>query len=113
MLDGTTRFRVHTTAIRHFAGVSTFTQLSTMPEAAVLKIPPDVPLDKAAVLGCGVITGVEAVINAAKVRMGSSVVVCDCGGIGLNAVQGARIVGALTIIAVDKPRHSFLSAGAE
>lgn len=101
MPDGTTRFRVHTTPIRHFAGVSTFAQLSTMPEAAVLKIPPDFPLDKAALLGCGVITGVGAVINAAKVRMGSSVAVFGCGGIGLNAVQGARIVGALTIIAVD------------
>jgi Zn-dependent alcohol dehydrogenase len=72
-----------------------------MPEAAVLKIPPDFPLDKAAVLGCGVITGVGAVINAARVKMGSSVAVFGCGGIGLNAIQGARIVGALRIIAVD------------
>jgi S-(hydroxymethyl)glutathione dehydrogenase / alcohol dehydrogenase len=101
MPDGTTRFRVNMTPIRHFAGVSTFAQLSTMPEAAVLKIPPDFPLDKAALLGCGVITGVGAVVNAANVRMGSSVAVFGCGGIGLNAVQGARIVGALTIIAVD------------
>jgi NDMA-dependent alcohol dehydrogenase len=101
MPDGTTRFRVNTTPIRHFAGVSTFAQLSTMPEAAVLKIPPDFPLDKAALLGCGVITGVGAVVNAARVRMGSSVAVFGCGGIGLNAVQGARMVGALKIMAVD------------
>src|SRR5262249_40852456 len=94
MPDGTTRFRVHNTPVRHFAGVSTFAQLSTMPEAAVLKIPPHFPLEKAALLGCGVIT-------AAKVKMGSSVAVFGCGGIGLNAVQGARIVGALKIIAVD------------
>jgi S-(hydroxymethyl)glutathione dehydrogenase/alcohol dehydrogenase len=101
MPDGTTRFRVNTTPIRHFAGVSTFAQLSTMPEAAVLKIPPDFPLDKAALLGCGVITGVGAVVNAAKVKMGHSVAVFGCGGIGLNAVQGARMIGALKIIAVD------------
>ncbi|GIX49056.1 MAG: S-(hydroxymethyl)glutathione dehydrogenase [Candidatus Tectimicrobiota bacterium] len=101
MPDGTTRFRINGTPVRHFAGVSTFSQLSTMPEAAVLKIPQDFPLDKAALLGCGVITGVGAVVNAAKVRMGSSVAVFGCGGIGLNAIQGARIVGALTIIGVD------------
>jgi Zn-dependent alcohol dehydrogenase len=101
MPDGTSRFRINSTPIRHFAGVSTFSQLSTMPEAAVLKIPSDFPLDKAALLGCGVITGVGAVVNAAKVRMGDSVAVFGCGGIGLNAVQGARIVGALHIIAVD------------
>lgn len=101
MPDGTTRFRVNDTPIRHFCGVSTFAQLSTMPEAAVVKIPSDFPLDKAALVGCGVITGVGAVVNAAKVKMGSSVAVFGCGGIGLNAVQGARLVGALTIIAVD------------
>jgi NDMA-dependent alcohol dehydrogenase len=101
MPDGSTRFHIHGKPVRHFAGVSTFAQFSTMPEAAVLKIPPDFPLDKAAVLGCGVITGVGAVINAARVKMGSSVAVFGCGGIGLNAIQGARIVGALRIIAVD------------
>src|SRR5215470_9033525 len=93
--------------IRHFAGVSTFAQLSTMPEAAVVKIPPDFPLEKAALLGCGVITGVGAVVNAAKVKLGSSVAVFGCGGIGLNAVQGARIVGALKIIAVDVVPHKL------
>jgi S-(hydroxymethyl)glutathione dehydrogenase/alcohol dehydrogenase len=68
-----------------------------MPEAAVLKIPQDFPLDKAALVGCGVITGVGAVVNAAQVKMGSSVAVFGCGGIGLNAIQGARMVGALNI----------------
>jgi S-(hydroxymethyl)glutathione dehydrogenase/alcohol dehydrogenase len=101
MPDGTTRFSLDGAPVRHFAGVSTFSQMSTMPEAAVLKIPKDFPLDKAAVVGCGVITGVGAVVNAAKVKMGSSVAVFGCGGIGLNAVQGARMVGALNIIAVD------------
>jgi S-(hydroxymethyl)glutathione dehydrogenase/alcohol dehydrogenase len=101
MPDGSTRFRVHDTPVRHFAGVSTFSQLSTMPEAAVVKIPDDFPLEKAALIGCGVITGVGAVVNAARVKMGSTVAVFGCGGIGLNAIQGARIVGALKIIAVD------------
>jgi Zn-dependent alcohol dehydrogenase len=101
MPDGTTRFRINDTPVRHFTGVSTFSQMSTMPEESVLKIPQDFPLDKAALLGCGVITGVGAVVNAAKVKMGSTVAVFGCGGIGLNAIQGARIVGALKIIAVD------------
>lgn len=101
MPDGTTRFSLDGTPVRHFAGVSTFSQMSTMPEAAVLKIPQDFPLDKAALVGCGVITGVGAVVNAARVKMGSSVAVFGCGGIGLNAIQGARMVGALKIIAVD------------
>lgn len=101
MPDGSTRFRINDTRVRHFAGVSTFSQVSTMPEAAVLKIPDDFPLDKAALLGCGVITGVGAVVNAARVKMGSTVAVFGCGGIGLNAIQGARIVGALMVIAVD------------
>lgn len=102
MPDGTTRFSLADgTPVRHFAGVSTFSQMSTMPEAAVLKIPKDFPLDKAALVGCDVITGVGAVVNAAEVKMGRSVAVFGCGGIGLNAIQGARIVGALQIIAVD------------
>ena len=101
MADGTTRFSVGGEPVRHFTGVSSFSELSVMSEAAVLKIPKDFPLDKAAVLGCGVITGVGAVANGARVKMGSTVAVFGCGGIGLNAVQGARIVGARRIIAVD------------
>ena len=101
MADGTTRFSAAGEPVRHFAGVSSFSEMSTMPEAAVLKIPKDFPLDKAALLGCGVITGVGAVAYGARVKMGSTVAVFGCGGIGLNAVQGARIVGARRIIAVD------------
>lgn len=101
MPDGTTRFRINGRPIRHFSGVSSFSEVTTLPEAGVLKIPQDFPLDKAALLGCGVITGVGAVVHTAQVEMGSSVAVFGCGGIGLNAVQGARIVGALKIIAVD------------
>ena len=82
--------------------------MSTMPEAAVLKIPSDFSLEKAALLGCGVITGVGAVTNAAKVSVGSSVAVFGCGGIGLNAIQGARIAGALTVVGIDVHRAASL-----
>ncbi len=102
MPDGQTRFRSAAgQAIRHYAGVSTFSSLSTMPEAAVVKIDPDFPLWKAALIGCGVITGVGAVIHAAAVKPGATVAVYGCGGIGLNIIQGARLVSARQIIAVD------------
>lgn len=102
MPDGQTRFRNRKgDSIRHYAGVSTFSSLSTMPEAAVVKIDPLFPLWKAALIGCGVITGVGAVTHAAQVPPGSSVVVYGCGGIGLNIIQGARMVSASRIIAVD------------
>lgn len=102
MPDGNTRFRTKSgTSIRHYAGVSTFASISTMPEAAVVKIDPDFPLWKAALIGCGVITGVGAVIYSANVKPGSSVAVFGCGGIGLNIIQGARLIGATQIIGVD------------
>jgi S-(hydroxymethyl)glutathione dehydrogenase / alcohol dehydrogenase len=110
MPDGHTRFRADGREVRHFAGVSSFSQMSTMPEAAVLKIPQDFPLDKAALIGCGVITGVGAVVNAAKVKLGSTVAVFGCGGIGLNAIQGAGMVGARQIIAVDVAEQKFVYA---
>jgi Zn-dependent alcohol dehydrogenase len=87
--------------IKHFAGVSTFSRLAVIPEKAVLKIPRDLPLDKAALLGCAVISGVGAVLHAARVKPGSSVAVFGCGGVGLNIVQGAVIAGAARIVAVD------------
>jgi S-(hydroxymethyl)glutathione dehydrogenase/alcohol dehydrogenase len=102
MPDGQTRFRnARGDSIRHYAGVSTFSSLSTMPEAAVVKIDPGFPLWKAALIGCGVITGVGAVTYAAQVRPGATVAVFGCGGIGLNIIQGARMVSAAQIIAVD------------
>lgn len=102
MPDGQTRFRNSAgDSIRHYAGVSTFSSLSTMPEAAVVKIDPAFPLWKAALIGCGVITGVGAVTHAAQVCPGSTVAVFGCGGIGLNIIQGARLTGATRIIAVD------------
>jgi NDMA-dependent alcohol dehydrogenase len=101
LLDGSTRFKLDGKEIKHFAGVSSFSEYSVIPEKAILKIPEDFPLDKAALLGCGVITGVGAVFNAARVKPGSSVAVIGTGGVGINVIQGAAIAGAEKIIAVD------------
>jgi Zn-dependent alcohol dehydrogenase len=101
LLDGTSRFSVDGKEIKHFAGVSSFAEYSVIPEKSALRIPPDFPLDRAALLGCAVITGVGAVINAARVSPGSSVAVFGAGGVGLNVVQGAALAGAEKIIAVD------------
>jgi S-(hydroxymethyl)glutathione dehydrogenase / alcohol dehydrogenase len=83
------------------AGTGTFAEEALLPQQAVVKIGPDVPWDVASLVGCGVMTGVGAAINCAKVRPGSSVVVFGCGGVGISIVQGARIAGAAEIIAVD------------
>ena len=99
--DGTTRFKLGETELKHFAGVSTFAEYSVILEKALLKIPDDLPLDRGALLGCAVITGIGAVVNAAHVRAGSTVAVFGAGGIGLNVIQGAVLVGAEKIIAVD------------
>ena len=102
MPDGTMRFRNNAgDPIRHYAGVSTFSTMSTMPEAAVVKIPKDCTFEHAALLGCGVITGIGAVTNAARIHPGCTVAVFGVGGIGLNIVQGARLMSARQIIAVD------------
>jgi Zn-dependent alcohol dehydrogenase len=101
LLDGTTRFSQGGREIKHFAGVSSFSEYSVVPERAVLPIPKDLPLDRAALVGCAVITGVGAVVNCAKVRPGSSVAVFGTGGVGLNVVQGAALAGAEKIVAVD------------
>ena len=101
LADGTSRFSLDGKEIKHFAGVSTFSEYSVIPERAVLKIPKDIPLEKAALLGCAVITGVGAVINCARVKPGSTVAVFGTGGVGLNVVQGAALAGAEKIIAVD------------
>jgi S-(hydroxymethyl)glutathione dehydrogenase/alcohol dehydrogenase len=103
MPDGQTRFRnAAGESILHYAGVSTFSQLSTMPEGAVVKIPESVSFEHAALIGCGVITGFGAVMNATNVPAGSTVAVVGCGGIGLNIVQSARLAGATKIIAIDR-----------
>jgi len=88
--------------VHQMMGLSCYAEQMLVHENAVVKIDPDVPLDKAALLGCAVTTGVGAVLNTAKVEPGSTVAVVGCGGIGLNAVQGARLAGAVRIVAVDR-----------
>ena len=101
MPDGTSRFSLNGKPVFHYMGTSTFAQYSVMPEIAVAKIREDAPFDKVCYIGCGVTTGVGAVINTAKVRPGDRVVVFGLGGIGLNVIQGARLVGASMIVGVD------------
>jgi S-(hydroxymethyl)glutathione dehydrogenase/alcohol dehydrogenase len=101
MPDGTTRFSDKRGPIHHYIGCSTFTNFTVVPEIALAKVRPDAPLDKICYLGCGVTTGIGAVINTAKVWPGATVVVFGLGGIGLNVVQGARLAGASRIIGVD------------
>jgi len=102
LLDGTSRFSLDGREIKHFAGVSAFSNYTVLPEGAVLKIPHDLPLELAALMGCAVITGVGAVINAARVRPARTVAVFGAGGVGVNVIQGAVLAGARTIIAVDR-----------
>jgi S-(hydroxymethyl)glutathione dehydrogenase/alcohol dehydrogenase len=101
MPDGSTRFHRGKEALYHCMGCSTFANFSVLPEIALAKIRPDAPFDKVCYIGCGVTTGIGAVINTAKVEPGSNVVVFGLGGIGLNVIQGARLVGANQIIGVD------------
>ena len=98
---GGTGFTLDGKPIKRFGGVSTFAEYSVIPEKAVLKIPEEFPLDLAALLGCAVITGYGAVVNAAQVRPGSLVAVFGAGGVGLNVIQTAALAGAGMIIAVD------------
>ena len=99
--DGTSRLSLNGRELKHYAGVSTFCEYSVVPEAALLKLRPDVPLDRAALLGCAVVTGVGAVTHAAKVKPGESVAVFGAGGVGLNVIQAARSAGAEVVVAVD------------
>ena len=101
LLDGTKRFSHEGQEIGHFTGVSSFSHYTVIPEKAVLKIPDDLPLEKAALLGCAVITGVGAAINSARVKPGRDVAVFGTGGVGINVVQGAALSGARMIFAVD------------
>lgn len=101
MPDGTSRFSLHGKPVFHYMGTSTFSQYTVMPEISVAKIREDAPFDKVCYIGCGVTTGIGAVVNTAKVRPGDRVVVFGLGGIGLNVIQGARMVGADMIVGVD------------
>lgn len=101
MLDGTRRLRKGTQEYNHMLGVSTMAEYTVVPEISIVPIDPDIPLKEAALIGCGVMTGVGAVINTAKVEPGSQVAVFGAGGVGLNVIQGAVLASAETIIAVD------------
>ena len=101
MPDGTSRFRLGREPVHHYMGTSTFAQYTVLPEIAVAKIREDAPFDKVCYIGCGVTTGIGAVVYTAKVEPGSKVVVFGLGGIGLNVVQAARMVGADQIVGVD------------
>jgi S-(hydroxymethyl)glutathione dehydrogenase/alcohol dehydrogenase len=101
MPDGTSRFSLNGKPLYHYMGCSTFANYTVLPEIAVAKIRDDAPFEKVCYIGCGVTTGIGAVINTAKVEPGANVVVFGLGGIGLNVVQGARMAGANMIVGVD------------
>ncbi|KYF81170.1 S-(hydroxymethyl)glutathione dehydrogenase [Sorangium cellulosum] len=101
MPDGTSRFSIGNERIHHYMGTSTFSSFTVLPEIAVAKIREDAPFDKVCYIGCGVTTGIGAVINTAQVKPGDNVVVFGLGGIGLNVIQGARMAGADLIVGVD------------
>ena len=110
MPDGTSRFSLGGKPLLHYMGTSTFASFTVVPEIALAKIRPDAPFDKVCYVGCGVTTGLGAVLNTAKVRPGESVVVFGLGGIGLNVVQGARMSGAGMIVGVDlNPKREALA----
>ena len=101
MPDGTSRFSLNGTRLYHYMGTSTFANYTVLPEIAVAKIREDAPFDKVCYIGCGVTTGIGAVLYTANVEAGARVVVFGLGGIGLNVIQGARMVGASQIVGVD------------
>jgi S-(hydroxymethyl)glutathione dehydrogenase/alcohol dehydrogenase len=101
MPDGSSRFSLGGAKLHHYMGTSTFSNYTVVPEIALAKIREDAPFDKVCYIGCGVTTGIGAVINTAGVEPGASVVVFGLGGIGLNVIQGARLVGASMIVGVD------------
>ena len=101
MPDGTSRFSIGRDSVYHYMGTSTFSNYTVLPEIAVAKVREDAPFDKICYIGCGVTTGLGAVINTAKVEPGSNCVVFGLGGIGLNVIQGLRLVGADIVVGVD------------
>mgnify|MGYP003700677279 FL=1 len=101
MPDGTSRFSIGKDKIHHYMGCSTFSNFTVLPEIALAKVHPDAPFDKICYIGCGVTTGIGAVLNTAKVEIGATAAVFGLGGIGLNVIQGLRLAGADQIIGVD------------
>ena len=110
MPDGSSRFRAGSETVFHYMGTSTFANFTVLPEIALAKIRPDAPFDKVCYIGCGVTTGLGAVMNTAKVEAGARCVVFGLGGIGLNVIQGLRMVGAEQIVGVDlNPRRKAMA----
>jgi len=101
MPDGTSRFNQNGNELRHYMGCSTFSNFTVMPEIAIAKIREDAPFEKVCYIGCGVTTGIGAVINTADVEPGANIAVFGLGGIGLNVIQGAKMVGANKVVGVD------------
>src|SRR6187401_3767361 len=101
MPDGTSRFSIGAKKLHHYMGCSTFANFTVLPEIAVAKVREDAPFDKICYIGCGVTTGIGAVLNTAKVEAGAKAIVFGLGGIGLNVLQGLRLAGADMIIGVD------------
>jgi S-(hydroxymethyl)glutathione dehydrogenase/alcohol dehydrogenase len=101
MPDGSSRFSIGGKMLHHYMGTSTFANFTVLPEIAIAKVREDAPFDRICYIGCGVTTGIGAVINTAKVQVGDNVVVFGIGGIGLNVIQGARMAGARMIVGVD------------
>src|SRR5258708_5482228 len=105
MPDGTSRFSIGGKPIHHYMGTSTFSNFTVLPEIAVAKIREDAPFDKVCYIGCGVTTGIGAVVNTAKVEQGAKAIVFGLGGIGLNVLPGLRLAGADRIIQGDINDH--------
>jgi Zn-dependent alcohol dehydrogenase len=101
LLDGTPRLRLDGAPLFQMCGTGTFAEVTVIPACSAVRIPADVPLDVAALLGCAVLTGVGAALNTAHIRPGDAVAVIGCGGVGLNVIQGARIAGAELVVAID------------
>ena len=101
LLDGTVRMHLNGKDVHHYGSVASYASYSVVPESCAIKIRDDMPLEKAALIGCSVMTGVGAVLNTAKVAPGQSLAIFGCGGVGLNAVQGGRLASAEPLIAVD------------
>jgi S-(hydroxymethyl)glutathione dehydrogenase/alcohol dehydrogenase len=112
MPDGTSRLSHRGRALHHYMGTSTFAEYTVVPEVALAKVRSDAPLDKVCLLGCGITTGIGAVLNTAKVHPGASVAVFGLGGIGLSVVQGAVMAGAGRIIGIDTNAKKFAMARA-
>jgi S-(hydroxymethyl)glutathione dehydrogenase/alcohol dehydrogenase len=111
MPDGSSRFSIDGKMLHHYMGTSTFSEYSVLPEIALAKINPAAPLEKVCLLGCGITTGIGAVLNTAGVEPGASVAVFGLGGIGLSVIQGAVMAGAARIVAIDTNPDKFTMAG--